>query len=299
VQDDGHPLATLFQACREGGPVDGALEPVLRRMLAAARAAWPAIAVSDEAYVRYVAERAARGEGTRLQDLHAADVYLACACAARDPQAIAALDRGFLPVVLAALGRSGTPRPIAEEAVQRLRERLFVAAEGKRAKIADYGGRGPLAGWLRVAAIRAAKDLRRDEATRVAVARDAGPPAAIPSVDPELAAIQRRYGDDFNRAFRDAFASLTAEERSVLRFYFVDGLNIERIGGALGLSRATVGRRMISARSRLHAETLRLLGESLQATPSELESLLSVVRSKLEVSLGALLGPALRDGSQG
>jgi RNA polymerase sigma-70 factor (ECF subfamily) len=299
VQDEGHPLAALFRACREGDQVDADVEPILRRMLADGRAAWPAVVVGDEAFVRYVAERAAKGERTRLQDLHAADLYLACACAAGDPQAIAALDRGFFPEVLAGLVRSGAPPAIADEAVQRLRERLFVPAEEKRAKIADYGGRGPLVGWLRVAAIRTAKDLHREEATRAAVARDAGPPATIPSVDPELAAIQRRYGDDFNRAFRGAFASLTAEERSVLRFYFVDGLNIDRIGGALGLSRATVGRRMVTARSRLRAETLRLLAESLRATPTELESLLSVVRSKLEVSLGALLGPALRDGPPG
>jgi hypothetical protein len=51
---------------------------------------------------------------------------------------------------------------------------------------------------------------------------------------------------------------------------------------------------MITARARLHEETLRLLGESLRVTPAELESLLAVVRSKLDVSLGALLGPAPR-----
>jgi RNA polymerase sigma-70 factor (ECF subfamily) len=69
----------------------------------------------------------------------------------------------------------------------------------------------------------------------------------------------------------------------------VDGLNLERIGVALGLSRATVGRRMIAARERLLAETLRLLGDRIQATPSEVKSLLGVLRSKIEVSLGALL----------
>jgi RNA polymerase sigma-70 factor, ECF subfamily len=291
VLDNG-PLAAIFRACRKGGPVDSDVERVLGRMLADSRAAWPAITVTDEAYVRYVAERAPGGEGPGLEDLHAPDVYLACACAAADAQAIAALDRGYLPNVISVLTRSGFERAVAEEAVQRLRERLFVAAEGKRAKIADYSGRGPLAGWLRVAATRAAKDFRRDEATRAAVAHDAGPPASIPSVDPELATIQRRYGDSFNRAFREAFASLTAEERSVLRLYFVDGLNIDRIGAALGLSRATVGRRMLTARERLLAETLRLLGESLHATPTEVESLLAVVRSKLEISLGALIGPA-------
>jgi RNA polymerase sigma-70 factor (ECF subfamily) len=84
--------------------------------------------VGDEAYVRYVAERAARGDGIRLEELHAGDLYLACACTAGDPQAIAALDRSLLSRVVVVLVRSGTPRAIAEEAVQRLRERLFVAA---------------------------------------------------------------------------------------------------------------------------------------------------------------------------
>ena len=294
MQEEAHPLTTVFQAFREGVQADGDLEGVLARMLVTARTAWPGVVVGDEAYVRYVAERAAKVDGARLQELHAADLYLACACTAGDPQAIAALDRGFFPDVLASLARSGVEHAVADEAVQRLRERLFVAAEGKRAKIADYSGRGPLAGWLRVAAIRLTKDLRRDEATRAAAAREAGSPEAIPPVDPELASIQRRYGEAFNRALRDAFAALSAEERSILRFYFVDGLNIGRIGGALGLSRATVGRRMITARAHLQQETLRLLGVSLRVTPAELESILGVVRSKLDVSLGALLGTVTR-----
>jgi RNA polymerase sigma-70 factor (ECF subfamily) len=267
------------------------IEATLARMLSEGRAAWPAVAVSDEAYVRYLAERAPADDESPLDALHAADLYLACACANGDAQAIAALDRGYLPAVLGVLARSGVDRAVADEAVQRLRERLFVSAEGKPAKIGHYTGRSPLAAWLRVAATRAARDLHRGEATRAAVARDAGPPASLSSIDPELATIQRRYGDTFNRAFRDAFETLTVEERSVLRLYFVNGLNIERIGGALGISRATVGRRMVTARERLLSETLRLLGDRLQATPTELASLLAVVRSKLDVSLAALIGP--------
>ena len=68
----------------------------------------------------------------------------------------------------------------------------------------------------------------------------------------------------------------------------MDGLNIDRIGGALGLSRATVGRRMVTARERLLAETC------VWATARSPRSreLLAIVRSKLEVSLAALIGPA-------
>ena len=284
------PLATVFAACKQGTPVDDDLESSLSRMLADAREAWPLLGVNDAEYVRYVAERAPGGEASRLSELHAADVYLACACASGNEGAIAALDRHYLAKLPPLLVRTGTQRAAADEVVQSLRERLFVP--GKRtARITQYSGRGPLGGWLRVVATRAASTLRRDETTRAAVAYDAGPPAALHCVDPELAAIQRRYGGAFNQAFKDAFASLTTEERSALRLYFVDGLNIEHIGHALGLSRATVGRRMITARERLLEETLRLLGERLHATPTELESLLGVVRSKLEVSLASLLEP--------
>jgi hypothetical protein len=49
---------------------------------------------------------------------------------------------------------------------------------------------------------------------------------------------------------------------------------------------------MVSGREKVLEETLRLLGERIQASPAELRSLLGAVRSKLDVSLGALLGKA-------
>jgi len=46
---------------------------------------------------------------------------------------------------------------------------------------------------------------------------------------------------------------------------------------------------MLAARERVRDETLRLLGERIEASPAELESLLGAVRSTLEVSLGVLV----------
>ncbi len=111
-------------------------------------------------------------------------------------------------------------------------------------------------------------------------------------IDPELALIKRRYGAAFQDALRDAFASLAEEERNVLRLHFLDGLNLDAIARALRMSRATAGRRMISGRARVLEETLRLLGERLPASPAELQSLLEIVRSKLDLSLGALVRTA-------
>jgi RNA polymerase sigma-70 factor (ECF subfamily) len=276
-------------------PLDrGAIEASLERLLAEGRAAFPdaAIAIDDAAYVRYIAERAPGSSPAHLERLQGADLYLACACAAGDAGSVAAFDRRYLAPLPPVLVRKGIARDVAEEVVQALRERLFVGTSGARPKIVDYDGRGSLAGWVRVAAIRAASNARRDEGHRATLAGDAGGPAAMTVIDPELALIKRRYGDAFQAALRDAFASLDEEQRNVLRLYFTDGLNLDAIARVLGISRATVGRRMIAGRAQVLEETLRLLGERLPATPTELQSLLGIVRSKLDVSLGALVREA-------
>lgn len=296
---DRCPLAAVFLAAR--APEDAAigadpaacaeLEATLGRLLAEGRAAWRDAAIDASTYVRYVAERARGSTPADLERLQAADLYLACACAAGDAGSLAALDRRYLAPLPPILARKGTALDVAEEVVQALRERLFVGAPSARARIVDYDGRGSLAGWVRVAAIRAASNARRDEARRADVA-DAASPALMTVIDPELALIKRRYGAAFQDALRDAFASLDEEERNVLRLHFLDGLNLDAIARALGMSRATAGRRMISGRARVLEETLRLLGERLPASPAELQSLLDIVRSKLDLSLGALVRTA-------
>jgi RNA polymerase sigma-70 factor (ECF subfamily) len=288
------PLATLFVASSAASvaPIAATdeLEAALSALVARARAAWPVLAVSDEAFVQYIAARADDdARRAHLTSLCAEDLYLACACASGSALAIEVLDRRYLAELPDVLARTGVAPAIAADAVQSLRERLFVSTDAAPAKIAEYGGRGPLAGWLRVAGLRLASNQRRDEATRAAKTRGLARPAALRAIDPEMALVERRYGEAFNHALRDAFTILTAEERAVLRLHFVDKLNIERIGGVLGLSRATVGRRVIAGRERLLAESMRLLSDRLAATPTEIESLLGVLRSKLEVSLGALV----------
>ena len=90
-------------------------------------------------------------------------------------------------------------------------------------------------------------------------------------------------------ALQDALAGLQCEERTVLRLFYLDGLNMERIAALLRVSRATIGRRMIALRSQIVKDTHRLLCERLGATPNELKSLLRYVKSDLAMSLSALL----------
>lgn len=254
-------------------------------MLAAGRAAWPELAIDEAAFASFAGERAADAG-------HAADLYLACACAAGDPAALAAFERVYLSQVDSFL-RGVRPSPaLADDVRQALRERLFL---GDRPRIVEYSGRGPLASWLRVAALRAASNLRRAEGARDRVEARADAPAAVP-VDPELALVRARHADDFARALRDAFARLDERERNLLRLHFLDGLGIDGLAPVFAVHRATAARWLAAARARLQDEVLALLRERLDVGTRELDSIARLVRSELEISLQSLFRAPAADG---
>ena len=260
-------------------------------MLAAGRAAWPGVEVARERLAAFVASRASDGGSGRAEDverLHAADLYLACACAAGDPAALAAFERAYLAKV-GDLLRGVRPSPeLVDEVRQHLRERLFL---GERPRIEDYSGRGSLVSWLRVAALRAASNLRRSEDARDRVEAHAPAPGGVP-LDPELALVRSRHSHEFEQALRDAFGSLDERERNLLRLHFLDGLGIDGLAPVFGVHRATVARWLAAARQRLQDAVLELLRARLEVDAKELESLTRVVRSDLEISLQTLLGAA-------
>lgn len=242
-------------------------------------AAWPTVTLAEAAFVGHLTLKE-----TPADCAHFSDLYLVAACLQNDPVAVGLFDTNCLQPLRRLIAQRGVSLDAADEVMQALRTRLLV---GDTPKIADYDGRGPLAAWVRVAAVRAASNLRRDEGRRAELAADAQRPL-LPALDPELAIIQRQYGEPFTQALRDAFAVLDPEERNVLRLHFAEGLNLDTVARVLGISRATAGRRVVSGRERVREEALRLVGTRIRATPEELESLLGIVRSKLDLSLGAL-----------
>ncbi len=257
----------------------------LARAVRDGRSAWPLLHVPDDAFAAYLVARAGGGD---VSALHLGDLYLACACARRDPAAMATFDREFMAPLSAIVARGGAPPHVGAEVTQILRERLLVGDAQRPARIVDYSGRGSLAGWLRIAAVREVSKIHRHERAQAGLRPDEPPPAATP----EESAIRARYGDAFNAAFRDAFQALSVADRLILRLHFAEGLNLDGLAVALGFSRATAGRRIVSARTHLRDETLRLLGERLEATPEEVDSVLRALRSRLEITLGALVSAA-------
>jgi len=220
--------------------------------------------------------------GTALE----ADVVLAWASAEGSAVAIAELETRFARELPGALSRVGLTREQIDEVGQTVRERLLVAR-----KIAEYAGRGSLEGFLRAVIVRAGIDLRRREAIEP-VPTDDEPLARVAgaSEDPEIENLRARYAEPFRLALLDALRALPADERNALRLNVVEGLNIEQIGDIYGVHRATIARWIAHARETVANETRRLLAQRLGLDGNDLDSLVRLCRSRIDVGPSILVG---------
>jgi RNA polymerase sigma-70 factor (ECF subfamily) len=259
------------------------LDDALDLAVTQAKQAWPALDVDAARFVTFLGARVA-GEADPVQALaalHVDDLYLAFACASGDEAALAAFERAHLED-LGVVARVDSSPAFVDEVRQRLRVHLFVDG-----KIREFGGRGSLAGWLRVCAVRLAQMLRRgawreNPVEEPEIDRLAGS-------DPELALIKRKYGREFTEAVAASVLALDGRDRTVLKLNVLDRLNIEKIGSLYGVHRATVASWIAGARRSILDGTRQRLQEKLGLDVNELESLMGLVRSELDVRLSQLL----------
>jgi RNA polymerase sigma-70 factor, ECF subfamily len=256
-----------------------ALEARLRTCLIQARAAWPGVELTDVAFARYLGGRAA--DERAVEALHAADLFLAAACLESQAEAMAAFETAFLAPLDAHVRRYDASPAFADEVRQILRERFFVWAAGEPPRIAGYSGLGALGAWVRVAAVRVALRLSQKERARPAIDEAIG-------ADPELDYLRTRYQPAFARALADALALLDTEERNLLRLYFAEGLTIDGLAPLFQIHRATAARRLTDARERLMAGTRAQLKQALGVSGRELDSLIGLVQSRIEINLSGL-----------
>lgn len=230
--------------------------------------------------------------------IHSDELALATAAASGAPGAIAELERRHHGTIDAVCRRFASPVQSADDLRQILRERLFVAAPGARPKVADYRGDGALDGWLRVTAVRLFLDLakRKDRAREEAASDEALAALAAPG-DLALDLVKAEYRTAVADAMRAAAAGLASGDRHLLRQHLALGLSIDQLAPVLGLHGATVARRIAQAREQLARDTRRFVAERLALPPGELDDVLGLVMSRLDLSLGKLL--ATRAGGAG
>jgi RNA polymerase sigma-70 factor (ECF subfamily) len=270
----------------------GDLEAALGAFHEAGRAAWPTLEVEGEALCRWLAERASPPAASLPDAGLAGDAYLSCACVEDAPGAVVAFDRAFAPLIARVVARVDRSPAFVEDASQVIREKLFVAAPGASAKIAEYAGRSPLRAWVRAVAVRAALNLRRGKASsdHDAIETDDRRLLVSASGDPEVRLAKARYKAAFEEALRAAVARLSAKNRTLLRLHLVDGLSIDVLGARYRVGRSTAARWLSSARAELREHTRAELEARLG--PADLTSVADLVRSQLELSARGLLGEA-------
>lgn len=255
------------------------VEHGLRMLHTRGCAAWPGI----ELDVATFSTRAVKqlGDGP-LDTVRADDLYLAIACAAGVDQAVIVFDRHYLAGLASSLIRRGQDRAAAADVVQAVRVRFLVGNAGRGPKIAEYNGRGSLAAWLCVAAIRTAITAYRKHRREIPCDDLA---IMARSCAPDLALLRMQFGGELEVAFRTAFATLAPRERNLLRYHVVDRLSIDRIATLQGVHRATAARRVAHAREAL-IEGVRLgLQDRLRIDGAELDSIVRQLASQLELSL--------------
>lgn len=289
--------ASFYGSYRGGAPAPGEdqrLEPLLRGVADQGRAAWPGVILDDALLAGRLGALAPADVSLAswLGGLQAADLYLACACAERVPDALRAFDAAFLGKLDLYLRALHPTSERVAETKQLLLEKLFVGTGGRPPTILQYGGRGALEGWVRVSAVRTALHLVEKERAGPVGGDDADAIARafVPDRDPELELIRASYQADFSAAFREAVLALSRRDRSLLRFTFVERLTPDRIAVMYGVHRTTTMRWISAAQEEVLAGTRARMMNRLRLSPSDCDAIFALVRSRVDVTLGSLLG---------
>jgi len=274
-----------------------ALSRSLSDLVARGAAEHPGIKLAPEALIaqaaRHLPDRtAAAGLPAALDALCAGELHLACACAQGSPATLLAFEKGFLTgkVLRDVLARADKSPVTADEVRSALREKLLVAAPDRPPRIAEYSGRWPLAGRLRMAAARLLVDLLRRAGEIPAAPNEVARAEELAaSVAPVLRHFKERFREPFQQAVNAAFAMLDAESCNLLRLQIVQGLRTAQIAALFRVDRSTIKRRLADCRAQLLDETRRHLQEKLSLSTAEFESLAGLVQSELHLSLDRLV----------
>lgn len=279
---------SLDEAPRE--PTD--LARVARDCFELGSVRWPTVRLEVASLEQYFGRL---GADARPSPAHQADVYLACACAQGIASALAVVEPVLTADVARAVASVDPSRPFVADVIQVVRQRVFVPANGRPARIASYAGVSSLRSWLCAVGVRCALTQRRTKSGRVMERAGTGELERFARGGPELEYLRHRYKGAFEDAVRVAVTSLTRPEQTLLRLNLFERMSIDGLAVAYGVSRATAARRLASARAALLRKTRDELRSKVHLTSTEVESIASVLRSQLEINMAELLAsrPAL------
>jgi RNA polymerase sigma-70 factor, ECF subfamily len=264
----------------------------LEQMYLDGRSRWSSIALDRDAFERHCARVLAGAPDLEAQR-HGADLYLCCACSARDAEAALLFERECSGVARAALARIRHDGQFIQDALRELWDKLLY---GPEPKVMEYSARGPLQAWVRVAAVRMALDLGRSDRVVAAREKDLAEFFAYEAFGPESYVTRHRYAEIFQQALDRALGELSTQQRNVLRMHVLGQCSIDQIGRAYGVHRATAARWLEKARTGILTSIRHeLTARDTALTDSEFQSIARAMGGDLELILPTETGPRAPD----
>jgi RNA polymerase sigma-70 factor (ECF subfamily) len=246
----------------------------------AGRRAWPALELALPDFLGFASRERPWPD---LSDELGADLYLAACCAFDTPGALQAFRTRMFPVVAHEARPYDGSLPFAEEVYQRLSEVMFVGGPDGLPKIRQYGGEGPLTKYIATAARRVALRM----ATKSA--RFQGEEALVEHFSQihsqETAILKLQHRDLFNRALAIGLRALSDRERLILRLNLNHRVSTTKLAAMYSVTQPTISRWIQRAARTIFKTVKELVCDELEIDTRELQSLLFLVRSQIEISI--------------
>lgn len=283
-------MATAFLSSIDDDlrPIYEALDDLEERLadsLQASRLRWPNVQLPDESFASFLGQRICASDGQPNLPVASSDLYLAAACLQQDESALTHFEDSVLGRIQSALSRFGLSEQDADDLRQDLRERLLVGTTKSDPVLSRYLGTGNLVHWVRAVASRQAlaslRGKRPETSLEDAVLED-------PS-DPITTQLKEQYRDDFKQALHAAVATLEPRERMILQALVSDARSVGEIAKLYDVHRVTASRWVAKIRRQLFSRTRDNLRKRLKLTEDELQSVVRMIESQMEMSLDRVL----------
>jgi RNA polymerase sigma-70 factor (ECF subfamily) len=111
----------------------------------------------------------------------------------------------------------------------------------------------------------------------------------LASGNPELELVRKDARALLQETLKKVLDTIPERERALLRLHHLHGLTMDKLAAMYGESRSGVARRVAAARERLLKLTRTELRVRLNLDPTDVESLLGLVQSRLDLSLRRMM----------
>jgi RNA polymerase sigma-70 factor (ECF subfamily) len=242
--------------------------------------------LSDEDFAAYLATHFPDAR-PRLEEARIHELFLAYACVRRDPSAIAHFDKTYFADLDDLYKRFDYLPASLDDVRQRLRERLYLC---ETPSLRRYQGRGELRAWFRAAALHLLVNIASRETRERPSDREFFDVLLDASPDAETEYLKQACRLEFEEALGAALGKLTAREKSILRYAYVDNRSIDQIGAVFRVHRSHAARLVVKARDRLIEATREELMARLGVSDEDAQSIVRAALSRMGTTLLRRLG---------